>query len=312
MPVRVALRSSRRAATSSSTTSGDPADRSATRTTIDADGRSPSMPSMSPAISRRARGARSTRTGGRRPASITARFSRSWCSPASRSGWYVSTRQIRSSRAIRATNVAKARVAASAAWRSSSAMTIGRSAATRPSQRSSASSARGWRRSGSARSLARGPGTVSARSATPGRPRRMGRASRARSASVSATGRSASSGPIASSTAAHGGSIGPWAWPRSTSGGCGRAPRRSIASSRNRDAPIPALPATMTVVAVPAAAALTASTTRASSDSRPMYRRLTTRPGMGGIVGARTRLPGRVPPRARRPPRPRPAGTLPG
>ncbi len=143
VPVRVALRSSRRAATSSSTTSGEPPDRSATRTTIDADGRSPSMPSMSPAISRRARGPRSTRTGGLRPAPMTARFSRSGCSRVSRSGWNVSTSAIRSSRAIRARNVANARVAASATWRSSSTSTTGRSAERRPSHRSSASRARG-------------------------------------------------------------------------------------------------------------------------------------------------------------------------
>ena len=92
-------------------------------------------------------------------------------------------------------NVANERVAASAACRSSSTRTIGRSAATRPSQRSRDSRARGWRRSGSARSLARGPGTRSARSAMPGRPSRIGRASRASSASTSSPGRSASSGP---------------------------------------------------------------------------------------------------------------------
>ena len=51
---------------------------------------------------------------------MTARFSRSGCSRVRRSGWYVSTSAIRSSRAMRATNVANARVAASAAWRSSS------------------------------------------------------------------------------------------------------------------------------------------------------------------------------------------------
>ncbi len=103
------------------------------------------------------------------------------------------------------------------------------------------------------------------------------------------SGRSASSGPSASSTAAHGGSTGPLACPRSTSGGS-RARRRSgrAASSTKRVTPIPAPPPTITVVAGPVADAATASTTRASSGSRPMNRRLTTRPGMGGIVGSRS------------------------
>ncbi len=86
-PVSDVLRSSRRAATSSSTTSGEPADRSATRITIEADGRVPSIPSMRPAISPRDSGASSTRTGGRSPASMTWRFSRSGCSLVRRSGW---------------------------------------------------------------------------------------------------------------------------------------------------------------------------------------------------------------------------------
>ena len=148
VPVRLTCLSSRRAAISSSITSGVPADRSATRTTTEAEGRSPSIPSIWLPISRRVSGARSTRTGARSPASITARFARNGCSRVSRSGCQVSTSDSRSSRAIRDTNVANARVAASATWRSSSATTIGRSAATRPSQRMRASSARGWRRSG--------------------------------------------------------------------------------------------------------------------------------------------------------------------
>ena len=63
----------------------------------------------------------------------------------------------------------------------------------------------------------------------------------------------------------------------------------------NRVTPMPALPATMTVVAAPEPDAATASTTRASSASRPMNLRLTTRPGMGRIVGARIDRPGPVP-----------------
>ena len=250
---------------------------------MEADGRSPSIPSMRPAISRRAKGPRSTRTGGRRPAPMTARFSRSGCSRVSRSGWYVSTSAIRSSRAIRATNVAKARVAASATWRSSRASTTGRSAARRPSQRSSASSARGCRRSGSASALEREPAMPSASRASAGSSRRMGPASRRSRATISAGGRVAITGSSAASTDAHGGSAGPYARPRRTRGGIGVAEARVSVSSMKRVTPIPALPETITVVAAPPAAVAIASATRASSASRPTKRRLTTLPGIDAL-----------------------------
>ena len=50
----------------------------------------------------------------------------------------------------------------------------------------------------------------------------------------------------------------------------GPAAARASPSSRKRDTPMPALPATTTVVAVPEAAAATAAENRASSASRPM------------------------------------------
>ena len=126
-PVSVALLSSRRAATSSSTTSGEPADRSATRTTIEADGRSPVDSLDQRRRSRAARaGARSTRTGGRRPASMTGEVLAQRMLPGQPVG-LVGQRRGRSARRARsrAMNVANERVAASAAWRSSSTSTIG-------------------------------------------------------------------------------------------------------------------------------------------------------------------------------------------
>ncbi len=72
-------------ATQLPTTSGGPAERSATRTTIEADGRSRRSP-RSARRSRRARGREVHPDGRRRPASMTARFSRSG-SPGRRSGW---------------------------------------------------------------------------------------------------------------------------------------------------------------------------------------------------------------------------------
>ena len=176
--------------TSSSTTSGDPAERSATRTTIEADGRSPSIPRSA----RRSRGARAALVSYARAAGASRiRPSGRWCFAAIGC----------SGAALRATSAARTRRSsrsaarcAGMARRASAARSITPSgAATRPSQRSRDSRARGWRRSGSARSLARGPGTCSARSAMPGRPSRIRRASRASSASTSSPGRSASRAP---------------------------------------------------------------------------------------------------------------------
>ncbi len=99
----------------------------------------------------------------------------------------------------------------------------------------------------------------------------------------SSSGRVASRGPIASSTALHGGSTGPFERPRRISGGSGAPAARSSTWSRKRLAPMPALAATSTVVEVPAAVVLKAASTRASSASRPMNRRLTTLPGIAEL-----------------------------
>ena len=67
------------------------------------------------------------------------------------------------------------------------------------------------------------PATPSARPASAGSSRRMGPASRRSRATSSSCGRVTSTGSSASSTEAHGGSTGPFARPRSTSGGLGVA-----------------------------------------------------------------------------------------
>ena len=72
-PVSDALGSSRRAASSSSATSGRPPDRSATRRSRLADARSPSMPSIRAASSSRSSGGSVRRSGSRGPATIDPR-----------------------------------------------------------------------------------------------------------------------------------------------------------------------------------------------------------------------------------------------
>ena len=285
VPVSDALRSSRRAAMSSSTTSGDPADRSATRTTTEADGRSPSIPSMSAAISRRDE--RREVDADRRPQprldhrEVLAQ--RMLAREAVRLPGEHQREPLLAR--VRATNVAKARVAASATWRSSSASTIGRSAATpaEPAQQRLERPRLAPLRVGER--APRGPGE-------PGRERRQRAAAREHRAGVPPQQRrrapraaaAASSGASASRTDAHGGSTGPCARPRRMSGGSGAPAARSRTSSRNRLAPMPALPATRTVVAAPACRARDGGLAPARARaSRPMKRRLTTRPGIAAL-----------------------------
>ena len=72
-PVSDALGSSRRAASSSSATSGEPPDRSATSRSRLADARSPSIPSIRAASSSRSSGGMTSRSGGCGPVTIASR-----------------------------------------------------------------------------------------------------------------------------------------------------------------------------------------------------------------------------------------------
>ena len=121
-PVSDAVGSSRRAASSSSATSGLPPDRSATRSSRLADGRSPSIAFDEPAPARRGRAAASVepfRRVAARPA-IAARSLAHGSSRGTTSGWSEhDEREPLVRGAIRARNVTSARVAASARWRSS-------------------------------------------------------------------------------------------------------------------------------------------------------------------------------------------------
>ena len=100
-PVSDALGSSRRAASSSSATSGRPPDRSATRRSRLADARSPSMPSIRAASSSRSSGGSVRRSGGRGPATIDPRSAVHGSSRPTTSGWCVPMIASRCSRAIR-------------------------------------------------------------------------------------------------------------------------------------------------------------------------------------------------------------------
>ena len=166
-----------------------------------------------------------------------------------------------------------------------SASTIGRSAARRPSQRSRASSARGWRRSGSARALVRGTATPRASSASAGTARRIGPASR-RSRRDELLGRAARARSgrqrldhgrprrvhrAVRAPAEHQGRVG-------AGGDARRTPRRGTGWRRCRRCRRPARSRRDPSLADARAAAI-----RASCGSRPTNRRLTTLPGITAL-----------------------------
>ena len=147
-PVSDALGSSRRAASSSSATSGEPPDRSATSRSRLADARSPSIPSIRAASSSRSSGGMTSRRGGCGPVTIASRSADHGSYRATTSDCAVPTMTRRWSRATRARNVTTARVAASARCRSSTTKTTGWRSPSRPSRPRMPSSVRAWRRSG--------------------------------------------------------------------------------------------------------------------------------------------------------------------
>ena len=111
--------SSRRAARSSSAIRALPRERSETSSSTEADGRSPSIPSIKRASSSRRSGSRRRRSGGRAASAIAPSVSWSGWRRVSSSGWYVAMTHSRPGRETRARNAARARVPASASWRRS-------------------------------------------------------------------------------------------------------------------------------------------------------------------------------------------------
>ncbi len=124
--------SSRRAASSSSATSGRPPERSTTTTSTLAEGRSPSIDSMSRASSSWPSGPRVSLAGGRTEAWSVRRSCAQGSSRRMASAWYVPTMARRWSRAMRARKATRVRVPASARCRSSTASSTGRRWESRP------------------------------------------------------------------------------------------------------------------------------------------------------------------------------------
>ncbi len=190
--------SSRRAASSSSATSGRPADRSTTTTRTLADGRSPSIDSMSRASSSRASGPSVRRAGGRGAPSSSrqVRAPRGRHVGARRPGTCRRSPGAGPGRSGPGTSTS-VRVPASARWRSSTTSRTGRRSPSRPTTPRTPSSSRAWRRSGTVVSAGRG--------ATPSpltRDRARGAAGRAHRSAVPTTARELGIGQIGERRAA--------------------------------------------------------------------------------------------------------------
>ena len=243
-PVSEALGNSRRAARSSSATSGRPPDRSATRSSRLADARSPSIPSMRAASSSRSSGGSVRLSGGRGPAVIAPMSDVHGSSRPTTSGWWVPMIARRCSREIRARNVISARVAESAWCRSSMTRTTGCCSPSRPSRPRIPSSVRAWRRSGAVGPPpATGAPTSTSRGSRSGSSRMTSDVAGPSRPARTSAGRSRRAGPIARTMGPYGSSaLAGQAVARRTVIGSRSARIRSMASSRKRVTPTPAVP----------------------------------------------------------------------
>ena len=275
-PVSDALGSSRRAASSSSATSGRPPDRSATRRSRLADARSPSMPSIRAASSSRSSGGNVRRSGSRGPATIDPRSAVHGSSRPTTSGWCVPMIASRCSRAIRARNVISARVAASARCRSSMTSTTGCCSPSRPSSPRTPSRVRAWRRSGAVGPPpSTGTPIAARRGARSGSSRMTSDVAGPRRPARVSAGMSRRAGPMARTMGPYGSSaLDGQAVARRTVIGSRSARIRSIASSRKRVTPTPAVPPSSIVRVTPCAASSSRRARRANASSRPTKRAL--------------------------------------
>ena len=278
--------SSRRAARSSSAASGLPPDRSTTSSSTLADARWPSIDSISRASSSRRSGSSSSAGTARGAPAMTDRSVHHGWSRVTSSGRCVMTRARRWFRAIRARNVARARVAASARWRSSRMSSTGRSSPSRPRIPRIPSSVRAWRRSGTvmvARAGSRPSGA--SRPASSGMRRTASSEAGPVTRPSASSSRSHSALRSASSTGAYGVSGPREAEPRSTVIGSASSPIRRSASFKKRVTPIPAVPETRSVPARPSAAPPRTVARRVNAASRPTNRALAMPAGMSAILG---------------------------
>ena len=175
------------------------------------------------------------------------------------------------SRAMRARNVARVRVPASARCRSSITRRAGRRSPRRPRTPRMPSSRRAWRRSGTVVSAwVPSPRPAPRRDASSGRSRSSSSVAWPMTSARASSGRAARAGRRARTSGAYGASVpSPNAHPRSTVIGSCSASRRLITSSMKRVVPTPAVPSSSNAPASPAVADWSTDATLVNASSRP-------------------------------------------